>query len=173
MVIDFTLPDLDFSADRHVVNGPSQPCLQQQTPPTSDIGSPDTGTGGRLLSLLLDSNWLTCGDRKHYWFSNCWTHCKATVPVQFSCSWYLNEVTGLGSIWPRSWGSCAVRYSQRRAFFQRSTSKSYPTRSQTCAAASSASTIMVTLESTRWLFQSWKKCFTPRHCNRSWYHLPN
>ncbi|KAF4452178.1 hypothetical protein F53441_4917 [Fusarium austroafricanum] len=36
------LPDLDFRADRHAANGPSQPCLQQQTPPASDIGSPDT-----------------------------------------------------------------------------------------------------------------------------------
>ncbi|RGP63515.1 hypothetical protein FSPOR_8568 [Fusarium sporotrichioides] len=42
MVNEFNLPDLDSRADRHVVNGPSQLCFQQQTPPTSDIGSPDT-----------------------------------------------------------------------------------------------------------------------------------
>ncbi|KAJ4112126.1 hypothetical protein NW768_011705 [Fusarium equiseti] len=46
MVNSSNLHDLDFKADRHAVNGPSQVCFQQQTPPTSDIGSPDTGTDG-------------------------------------------------------------------------------------------------------------------------------
>ncbi|KAF4455917.1 hypothetical protein F53441_1855 [Fusarium austroafricanum] len=42
MVNAVNLPEPALRADRHAEDGPSQPCLQQQTPPTSDIGSPDT-----------------------------------------------------------------------------------------------------------------------------------
>nr|RBQ89298.1 hypothetical protein FVER53263_03686 [Fusarium verticillioides] len=34
-------PEHDLRVYRHAVTGPSRPCVQQHTPPTSDIGSPD------------------------------------------------------------------------------------------------------------------------------------
>ncbi|KAF5664234.1 hypothetical protein FDENT_12936 [Fusarium denticulatum] len=37
-------PEHDLRAYRHAVTGPSHPCVQQHTPPTSDIGSPDVKT---------------------------------------------------------------------------------------------------------------------------------
>ncbi|KAF5546585.1 hypothetical protein FMEXI_5608 [Fusarium mexicanum] len=37
-------PEHDLRAYRYAVTGPSHPCVQQHTPPTSDIGSPDVKT---------------------------------------------------------------------------------------------------------------------------------